>query len=657
MYTHICAIVSIISIVILPEFIFDHHLTHDTVGWIFPIRKWFVREVNEGTLPLWFNVPRYGFSTLELQFVGNFWSPVAFLFALFTENYDRNLLLAELVIWRMIAAIGVYSWIYSFRTNKFISFVVSVSFIYSHPYMSLEPELAMLIGYSLIPWVLWLIRSIVRSTEVAQILYAIALAIVVSTIIWTSYAGVWIIGFFIITAYGLSELIRSTTNSMASWRLIFKLIIIIGSIIGILTYPLVDAFVSNRLFGGDMRNLNMDPNTESLSKYYLIQCINPSLARRLLAFETNTVGCFGAFPALAAVGLPLLAIRWRVLAPVRRKELLSSTLLIICTAILLSNIDIISTLRRTIWPFNMVQWYGAYTSMIVLLVMELVVIIITETINLGKRDPTWANHELGIIILAVCLGSNSLIMAVSIAAFVGLWRTYVYYLKPKINRNVEQCIIGGTILLTGGMSLTASPYVPRGASIDDWARERDVIFRTYRGTFYNNKNQRISQNSGIGIINLEADVPHLTIYPKALQLLESADNYWQSPTKFVDFAVWPTSWFVKSSGEITVSADAVRGGRSERALLAPGWRHRTCGNTDDDLVLPSLDIMKVTSTTIGGTIETACETLVIWMDTYDEKWKAFLDGEEVKIYRVNNAVRGLIVSPQNRKWEMQYRWR
>ncbi len=123
------------------------------------------------TLPLWnpyiaFGIPFYG------DMSGAYWSPVTWLIAS-TSGYNAYTLTIEVMIYIVTGAIGMYILSSQYTTKKYICFIAAVAYIGNGYMVGHLQHLNWLSGAAFLPWCLWSINRMFKSSSLQTILIAV----------------------------------------------------------------------------------------------------------------------------------------------------------------------------------------------------------------------------------------------------------------------------------------------------------------------------------------------------------------------------------------------------------------------------------------------------------------------------------------------------
>ena len=143
-----------------------------------------------------------------------------------------------------------------------------------------------------------------------------------------------------------------------------------------------------------------------------------------------------------------------------------------------------------------------------------------------------------------------------------------------------------------------------------------------------NGNERSMAGSD-GIVWLASTAPHMWAYPGTVPMAASVDKAWGEPSMFRNFAVFPLSWRYNDNNEITVDEENLRFGNENI---------NKCIIEDR---MPIVNIEKFLSSQIQVSIQTKCDRVLIWTDTWARGWSAEVNGRPATIHRVNSAIRGV----------------
>ena len=613
--------ISATLLIVLPDVLFVHPYLHDTTGWIYPIRKWFVREIHDGYLPIWMNATRYGWSTIELQSTAWVWSPVALVIGFFTPDFDASMLSLEFVVWRIAAASGTYLWVRQ-SCSPFIASASALTYVYSYFMIDLEKQITMYIGYALIPWVLYCAHTVFQPKHRVRSIWIMVLVLL--TLLWSAYPGVWVVCVVPIAAYYAVLALR--TNHPA-WRRSELLVLALSVLIATVgLFPLIARFATSGLFGGGVRaSMDWSPDQGALSDAAVVPCVVGSWGALVGMASQHCLGEFSTV-GLASLGLVLM-IRPRPVVGVGT-QLIASTLCLLCIYTIATERAVGAFLRNNIPIYYQIRWYSVHINLIILMLINVYAIAIEALTQVIEASQTYTNAR-------------------------ARWRESV---------RIPSRVGGPRALLLVGQPLTLLSVVMNAASVIgfgweesatwDWSRRADRMMEAYRLDYASDSTHRLTIDVDRNILNLLAGVPHMVFYRGLLPELETVDRYWGSPSLFQDFLVFPEEWHAATATDVTISREAMRGERTSHRDPS-GWGVRTCPAGREGLA-DVIEIAVNRSSVVQGKIITECSAFAVWMDTYDEGWRIWINGKRVALYRVNNAVRGFEITPGNNVFVMTY---
>jgi hypothetical protein len=619
-YNLILIIIS--SIIIIPEIFLVHPYLHDTTGWIYPIRKWFVREIHSGILPLWVNITRYGWATTELQSTAWVWSPVAFVIGIFTPNYDSAMLNVEFLTWRLLAVSGTYVWI-GRHVTPFFAGLAALTYIYSLHFIDLEKQITIYIGYALIPWVLFCVEGLFADRSRTGALRIAGILLVAMG--WSAYPGVWIVCAAPILGYAATLAARLPRVPWTHTHILNTVACVLIAITGLA--PLLLRLATSGLFAGGLRaSIDWSPDYGALSDAAVLPCLIGSWGR---ALGIPPQDCLGEYSTVGLVATFVVVINRSKLFQQTVTQLSALLACAIITYCIATENNIGIYVRANIPFLYQVRWYSIHVNLIILIIVCFYAIMFDASAKV-VGNAQWTR--------------------VALARF----RAHAPRLStPALVRAAAGLVQVGIMVAMFARSVPITGYAWREADTWDWSRRADRAMETYQADYLRDPLRRLRIDIDRNILNLLADVPHITYYRGLLPELETVDRYWGSPTLFESFLVLPLEWHVASETDITVGREAMRGDKTPRYDPA-GWGERLCVGTDS----PSQDVRRLTtyhSTIIEGHIETPCSGLAVWMDTYDEGWRVWVNGRRETLYRVNGAVRGFLIAPGDNGFVMEYR--
>ncbi len=125
------------------------------------------------TLPLWnpyiaFGIPFYG------DMSGTYWSPITWLIAS-TCGYNAYTLSIEVMLYIIIGAFGMYILSSQYTNKKYICFIAAVAYIGNGYMVGHLQHLNWLSGAAFLPWCLWSINRMLKSSSLQTILLAVLL--------------------------------------------------------------------------------------------------------------------------------------------------------------------------------------------------------------------------------------------------------------------------------------------------------------------------------------------------------------------------------------------------------------------------------------------------------------------------------------------------
>lgn len=157
------------------------------------------------TLPLWnpyiaFGIPFYG------DMSGTYWSPITWLIAS-TFGYNAYTLTIEVMIYIITGAIGMYFFSSHYTNKKYISFIAAVAYIGNGYMVGHLQHLNWLSGAAFLPWCLWSINRMFKSSSLQSILIAV---IIFYFFIASAHPGIIIGALYFFIPYILYKLANST---------------------------------------------------------------------------------------------------------------------------------------------------------------------------------------------------------------------------------------------------------------------------------------------------------------------------------------------------------------------------------------------------------------------------------------------------------------
>jgi hypothetical protein len=159
---------------------------HDVGIQIYPAHKWFLKTLQEGDFPYWFNSPRYTFPTLTIQFGQWFVSPYILLLYLLDISYSWYGLRYEFLFWRLIAFLSLYIYSTLFTPRRGMRVISSLLYISTGMYAANDGEHVFLVTHSLLPWFLYSLSTYSTNATTKS---AIHLSLSLSSLLWFGYHG------------------------------------------------------------------------------------------------------------------------------------------------------------------------------------------------------------------------------------------------------------------------------------------------------------------------------------------------------------------------------------------------------------------------------------------------------------------------------------
>jgi hypothetical protein len=506
---------------------------------------------------------------------------------------------------------------------RFLAALGALAYVYSSTFIDLEKQITVYIGYALIPWVLFCASELVNNPSRVLALWASCALLVVLG--WSAYPGVWIVCAVPIAAY---MAVIATRAPRIPWRRTDVTVAIACFLLATVGLaPLVARLMTSGLFSGGVRAImTWSPDEGALSDAAVVPCVVGSWHT---ALGLAPHPCLGEYSALGLAAIVLVVIGRVNLGQRLSVQLIAAvTCLTIMYAIATEN-TVGVLIRANIPIYSQIRWYSFHINFIVLMIVY-VYALVFASIATHVRNTRWFG---------------------AMQAWVD--DRHPRLMTPRWARIATTSVQVGIMVAMSIRSAPITGYAWREVDTWDWSRRADRVMETYRAEYEREPLQRLGIDIDRNILNLLADVPHIAYYRGLLPELETVDRYLGSPTLFGSFIVLPLEWHVASETEITVSREAMRGEKATRRDPV-GWGERRClGNGD-----PSQDVQRLTtyrSTIIEGRLETPCSGLAVWMDTYDEGWRIWVNGRRETLYRVNRAVRGFMISPGDNSFVLEYR--
>ncbi len=157
------------------------------------------------TLPLWnpyiaFGIPFYG------DMSGTYWSPITWLIAT-TCGYNAYTLTIEVMIYIITGAIGMYFLSSHYTNKKYFCFIAAVAYIGNGYMVGHLQHLNWLSGAAFLPWCLWSINRMFKSSSLQSILIAV---IIFYFFISSAHPGIIIGALYFFIPYILFKLANRT---------------------------------------------------------------------------------------------------------------------------------------------------------------------------------------------------------------------------------------------------------------------------------------------------------------------------------------------------------------------------------------------------------------------------------------------------------------
>ena len=268
---------------------------HDTWGWMLPSRIWFVHTLRSGELPLWFDVPRYGFSTLNGQFVAGIWSPFALLVALFGE-YKSSYMPVEFFAWRVVAFAGTYLLAERHCKLALTRLAIASSYVASGALGWAESLHWNYPAMAIVPWVIAGVdlsmvdefRARNRGIALAGFSY--------SCLVWFGYAGYFLTLPMLLLPYIMVKIIRKGVHIQIIKNICQSIIIVF-----LLTGPIVIETYIGNVFGSNLRT-NFSPREGMLKIHSVVFLMfaNPSFIADI-GNPLNVPGYVGIVPFVGSI--------------------------------------------------------------------------------------------------------------------------------------------------------------------------------------------------------------------------------------------------------------------------------------------------------------------------------------------------------------------
>jgi len=276
---------------------------HDTWGWMLPSRIWFVHTLRSGELPLWFDVPRYGFSTLNGQFVAGFWSPFALLVALFGE-YKSSYMPLEFLTWRVVAFAGTYLLAKRHCRLTLTRLAIASSYVASGALGWAESLHWNYPAMAIVPWVIAGLDLAMADDFVSRNRGIAMTGFSYSCLLWFGYAGYFLTLPILIFPYFIIKLLRTKHYIVISTNIIKAYIIFL-----LISGPIIcETFIGN-IFGSNLRT-NFSPR-EGLLKVHSVMFLmfaNPSFIADI-GNPLNVPGYIGIVPFIGSIIGAVSALR------------------------------------------------------------------------------------------------------------------------------------------------------------------------------------------------------------------------------------------------------------------------------------------------------------------------------------------------------------
>ena len=156
--------------------------------------------------------------------------------------------------------------------------------------------------------------------------------------------------------------------------------------------------------------------------------------------------------------------------------------------------------------------------------------------------------------------------------------------------------------------------------------------------------------------------PTMAVWGGLLPELVALDAAAGTPSVFRSFAAFPPRWWetgtervisvVPSELRAVPVSGASPAGTNPAGVLGPPSTP-TCPTAAADA--PTATVTELLSTRVRVDVRTACDRLLVYLDTWAPGWRARIDGRPVPTLRVNGAVRGVLVPAGSHTLEWTYR--
>ena len=167
-------------------------------------------------------------------------------------------------------------------------------------------------------------------------------------------------------------------------------------------------------------------------------------------------------------------------------------------------------------------------------------------------------------------------------------------------------------------------------------------------------NRRFDADAGTSLIALASPAPHMWVYPGVMPDVARVDDEWGDPSVFREFAVFPAAWTeLQDSGSANDARAIAVSGQSMRGQVDAGSAQPLCA-LGDRVSEPVVTIQRFLSTIVDVTVVSPCSRLLVWTDTWSEGWTATLNDVPTDVYRVNGAVRGVMITSGETRLAWRY---
>jgi hypothetical protein len=209
----IMVFVGIMFVAYLPISSFMFFLKNDAFGGYFPSKFFISEALHSNDFPWWnpyinFGLPQYG------DMNSGFYSPFTWFFAAFF-TYNAYTFTAELLLYLILAGIGMYQLCRSFKFTKTVSYIAGFSFMCSGYMVGHLQHFNWISGAAFLPWCLWGYNQLINNFSLKN---NIVCALIFYLFLSSAHPGMIIGAIYFFAAYIIFFFLNKKKEEQQSFR-------------------------------------------------------------------------------------------------------------------------------------------------------------------------------------------------------------------------------------------------------------------------------------------------------------------------------------------------------------------------------------------------------------------------------------------------------